>query len=281
MDTAADQCSCGGPGWVVLDMTGENVTCNGYLKENTSTIGTILPIVSAVTCVTAPNEEPFLLVVHQATYYDNPEQNESLCLPFQAKQHGVKFSLAPSHRECARGNLGTQNIIIEDKEIPLLYDGRKMYLNIRKPSKNELYELESFELTSPEVFIPDSGEEHHNIAQRRNQVKKKYKKYPGGLTMLEWRKRLAYAPEDVVRKTFEATTQMAMHVEAENRMAGRRHYRSRFPFMREKRINDIFYSDTFSPTVRSKNGDTCSQIFLGRVTDFMSVYTIKKESHSF
>ena len=95
MDTAADQCSCGGPGWVVLDMTGENVTCNGYLKGNTSTTGTILPIVSAVTCVTAPNEEPFLLVVHQATYYDNPEQNESLCLPFQAEQHGVKFSLTP------------------------------------------------------------------------------------------------------------------------------------------------------------------------------------------
>ena len=61
----------------------------------------------------------------------------------------------------------------------------------------------------------------------------------------EWRKRLAYAPEDAVHKTFMTTTQTVMNVEAENRMSGRRHYKSRFAFLKEKKINDVFYSDIF------------------------------------
>jgi len=36
--------------------------------------------------------------------------------------------------------------------------------------------------------------------------------------MQQWRFRLALAPEDVVRKTFTATTQMVMNVEDDNRM---------------------------------------------------------------
>ena len=69
--------------------------------------------------------------------------------------------------------------------------------------------------------------------------KKEHKKYPGDVSMENWRRRLAMAPEDVVRRTFESTTQMAMNVEAENRTSGRRHYRSRFPFLKEKRVNDV------------------------------------------
>ena len=32
MDTGADQCTCGGPAWVVLDSTGEEVRCNLWMK---------------------------------------------------------------------------------------------------------------------------------------------------------------------------------------------------------------------------------------------------------
>ena len=88
------------------------------------------------------------------------------------------------------------------------------------------------------------------------------------------------APEDVVRKTFQATTQMAMSVESDNRSIPRRHYKSRFPFLREKRINDTFHSDTFFPSTTSIDGHTCSQLFLGRDTDYMYVQPMKTESHS-
>ena len=140
------------------------------------------------------NEEPFLLIVHQTYYYPDLDQTESLCLPYQAEAHGVKFDLTPRHRLNANDNVGKQRIIIENKEIPLHFDGRKTYLRIRTPTTDELGVLESYELTSPSTFIPDCGEDEDNIIHRRKVHQKKYKQYPGGLTMDDWRMRLALAP---------------------------------------------------------------------------------------
>ena len=86
---------------------------------------------------------------------------------------------------------------------------------------------------------------------------------------------------DVITKTFTATTQYAANIEAGNRTIGRRHYKSRFPFLREKRVNDEFHSDTFFPSVQGNDGSICSQMFIGKDTDYMFVYPMKKESHSF
>ena len=89
------------------------------------------------------------------------------------------------------------------------------------------------------------------------------------------------APEDVIRKTFEATTQLAMSFEAENRLVPRQHYKFRFPFLREKRVKDDFHSDTFFPSVTTNNNETCSLIFFGRNTDYMFVKPLRSESHTF
>ena len=37
----------------------------------------------------------------------------------------------------------------------------------------------------------------------------------------------------------------------------------------------------FFPSVHGNDGTTCSQIFIGKDTDYMFVYSMKKESHSF
>ena len=232
-----------------------------------------------MTCVNPPSGESFLLIVHQALYYDDDEQDESLCLPFQAEQHGVRFSLTPSDRLDANNHKGSQNMIIEHKNIPMKFDGRKLYLDISKPTEDDLKTLESYELTSPERFIPEAGTS--TVQARRTSSIQQYKQYPGGLTMSDWRKRLALAPPDVIRKTFGATTQLAMNLEINNRAVGRRHFKTRFPFLKQKRLNDTFHSDTFFPSVNTTNGNTCSQIFLGEKSDFMYVQPLKKESHAF
>lgn len=41
------------------------------------------------------------------------------------------------------------------------------------------------------------------------------------------------------------------------------------------------FTQIFFSTTDSNNGDTCSQLFIGKETDFMKVYPIKTESHSF
>ena len=215
--------------------------------------------------------------MNQACYYDEEEQDESLCLPFQAMQHGVSFDLTPLNCSTPDGNQGTQRIIMADREIPLEFDGRKMFLNIRRPSDDEMELLPSYELTSSNEFVPDSMDEVRNRRKMNEQVPSKY---PGNLSLDEWRDRLALAPEEVVKKTLDATTQMAMSVEAENRDIPRRHYISRFPFLKEKRINDVFHTDTFFPSVKTNKGETCSQLFIGQKTDYMSVYPLKTESHN-
>ena len=266
----------------MLNYTGEEIRCDGYIKGKNSMEGPVLPIVSAATYVKLENEESFIMVVHQACYNSDVEQHESLCLPYQAEQHGVTFDLTPRHRTNARGENGKQIMKIGDRMIPLEFDGLKMFINIRRPTNKEMDELPILELTADVPFQPDSADDHDNIVtNRRKEIKKIEYDSPGNIPLAEWRKRLAFAPEDVVRKTFLATTQLATNVEAENRVSGRRHFKSRFNYLKEKRINDIFHSDTFFPTIRTNSGDTCSQLFIGRNTDFMKVYPLKKESHSF
>ena len=121
MDTAADQCTCGGSAWIVLHDTGEKAICNGYLVGQK---GETLPIVSAVTCVEVKNNEPCLFLVNQACYHGNERQTESLCHPYQAMDHGVTFDLTPKEHQKDFGQQGRQSMTIKDCEIPLNYDGR-------------------------------------------------------------------------------------------------------------------------------------------------------------
>ena len=51
MDTGADQCTCGGAAWNILDHTGEEIRCDGYLKGQSGCIGPTVQVVSAVICV--------------------------------------------------------------------------------------------------------------------------------------------------------------------------------------------------------------------------------------
>ena len=99
-------------------------------------------------------------------------------------------------------------MIIENKTVPLIFDGRKLYIKIQRPSKSDFKLLESYELTSPEPFIPKANlNEGISIISRRKNHAKKVDEYPGGITLEAWQKRLEMAPIEVIRKTFKTTTQ--------------------------------------------------------------------------
>ena len=95
----------------------------------------------------------------------------------------------------------------------------------------------------------------------------------------EWRRRLAMLPEDVVKRTvLDATTQLYMEVENENRTEPREHYQSLCPGLRNFRQNETVATDTFFPTKVTNQGHTCSQIFVGLDSDFWATYPLKTES---
>jgi len=159
MDTGADQTTCGGTAWIPLHDTGEKVRCNGYYQGETSQNGPIVPVMSLVTCGESVGNEPILLLVHQACYIKDAAQTESLCHPYQAMAHGVNFDLTPVGHTNELGKPGKQCLTIEDRTLALAFDGRKMYINIRRPTRKELNLLEIFELTSPDPFEPNINDE--------------------------------------------------------------------------------------------------------------------------
>ena len=117
---------------------------------------------------------------------------------------------------------------VDERDIPFQYDRRKMFINIRKPSEEEIDALEVYKITSPLLFEPNDEE----LITRRKPYKKVYKKFIGDLTLEQWRERLAMAPADVVRQTMKTTTQIAMSVKADNQVISERHLKSRFLFLR-------------------------------------------------
>ena len=64
-------------------------------------------------------------------------------------------------------------------------------------------------MTSPENFEPDMK----NDRTISRLIKTKNQRLPGDLSIDEWQARLGLAPKDIIKKTFEATTQLAMNVE--------------------------------------------------------------------
>ena len=85
------------------------------------------------------------------------------------------------------------------------------------------------------------------------------------------------APEDIIRKTIQATTQFNLSLEVENRMNPRMHIKSRAPGLRSSRQHELVASDTFFPSVTSDRGNTCSQLFIGQKSKRWEVFPLKSE----
>ncbi len=66
----------------------------------------------------------------------------------------------------------------------------------------------------------------------------------GTNTLEQWKQYLVLTPSDVIKKTFEVTTQLYTNIESENKVIGRRHFKSKFPALKEQQINDIYSSLT-------------------------------------
>lgn len=130
MGTAANQCICGGPTLTVLDKTGDRVRCDGFIKGKELIIDPVLPIVPKAICVIQEDRNHFVLILNQTCQYSDDEQKEIFCLPYQAEQHGVKFDLTLKHRLNVSDENGKQKLIIDDRDVPLEFNGLKMYLKI-------------------------------------------------------------------------------------------------------------------------------------------------------
>ena len=127
-------------------------------------------------------------------------------------EHGIKIDMVPTKY----GGLG--EMTVDGDFIPFDFDNEKLFIKIQKPTQEEMDVYDWYELTSPVVH------------PRR----KHDKLVASDIPIQEWRKRLAWQPQDVVDKTLINTTQHYLRVECESRNDPRGHIKTRTPGLRQK-----------------------------------------------
>ena len=86
---------------------------------------------------------------------------------------------------------------------------------------------------------------------------------------------LGWKPSNIIKKTFESTTQYGTY---NVRLPLRRHFKSRYPALCVKRLDEWYATDTIYASVRAYNGVCCVQLFVGRYSFFTSVWGMKTDA---
>ena len=90
---------------------------------------------------------PTLLALNYATLVEDPDESESLAIPFDMMRHGIKVDLTPPQHG------GKCGMLYDEDFLPFQYDEEKLYVNITKPTDDDLDQLEWFELNNPYPFL--------------------------------------------------------------------------------------------------------------------------------
>ena len=86
-------------------------------------------IVNAITKVTIPGEESFIIEVNHATLVEDKEEYESLIVPFEMMRHGIQVDTT------LKKYGGTSGIKVEGKTLPFEFDDEKLFWFIDKPTQ--------------------------------------------------------------------------------------------------------------------------------------------------
>ncbi len=264
MDSAAD-ISCVGQNFEILFYTGETTTLGVAVAAfNSQTYD----IVSAATVVeNSTSSQSYMIVINQVAYIPDANQHESLLHTDQARYHNVIVNDLGKYFRDSIGTPGKQSIKVDGFEIPLLHDGSKYFLKIRKPTSLDWKQLPIVELTSP---VP--WKENQKYARRMRESK-----HLSPTEIQEWNERLRHLSLDNTKRTLEVTTQLISIIESETRATPRRHLKSRLSGLRPRRLSKRFHSDTFFASEYSAQGNICAQVFVGEHSGYTVTIPIKSK----
>lgn len=274
-----------GNGFVVESETLRTVNVQGF--TNVVTLQE-LPIVTAVGKIIVDGE-PIIIQINEAVYVEgNPT---SLLSTFQAREHGVMVN------DVAKRHGGTQNIMADGVNIPMLIKNGLLTIPVQAPSIRERDELPRIILTSDQEWTTNSFDESNNIPAsiRCNNISidslfSTYKTDESSKVFLHpfrskekakrieyLTRKMAWIPEHVMKKTLDATTMLAKNY---LNLPLRRHFKSRYPQLNRNRLRERYSTDTFFSSVPAiLTGATCAQIFVGAHSTYTAVYPMRNESH--
>ena len=212
---------------------GRFITLTGALAGRHT--GTVLPVVTGAVKLLLPNGRKFCIIAHEMIHDSNPHQHESLLPPAQVRNAGHAVDECPSDKLTPRGEYGTQCCVVDGETLPLTFDGLKCYYQLEAISDEELLTLPRVVFTNPEEYEPAK----RTTTRRMN------------TDDVDWKRTLAFPPDDVIKATLEATTQLIPVVEAESREIMCDHLKTRLKCLRYRRRQDMDYLDTFKAKIKS------------------------------
>jgi len=244
-----------GRGWKVVRVH------KRYARDHHGNLKQIVDCAATIMSVTDGHKRQYRVRVCNALYY--PERRESLLPPDQIRWNkGIVNDTAIIHG-------GEQNIIVDSKEIELLHDGKTFFFihtGLRKSKRDN--KLPFMDLTSPKPYDPrklaskalkeaneepvpidiefvDTNDplEPTKLASRRNYVWDATSHLWNADQLTMWKKRLVAPTDEVVKKTFLATTQLVPSVRHENEHLPKDYHVQRFPMLFNRRIKETLYCD--------------------------------------
>src|SRR5687767_3814857 len=193
--------------------------------------------------------------------------------------------------------------------LPLLYKHGLSYLGIRKPTEEEIATLTIYDVNTDDwdpadqcdkkwVFKDDEasdGDDPNDPDNLPDNIKKcqgeskqgggkrppfhgkiwKLKTQSGFMDMDHLQRCLGWKSADVIEKTMKATTQLA---DNQVQLPMRMHFKSRFPALNVRRLNEVYATDTFFSSVKALGGFNMAQLYVGKTSTFTEFYGMKTEN---
>ena len=206
--------------------------------------------------------------VSQALLDLDPNQNEALLAPHQAREHGVAIDNCAKCHLDRHGQPGGQCISTPEGTFPFNFDGKKCYIVLSKPTEEHIRKYPQVELTSSQPYEPVS---RHNTVRRRSQVEP---------DIAKWRENLGFPTFTTTKDTLENSTQMISTLQAETREYMRDSIQARAQALRPHRIDDTLFSDTFYSGVVSIRGYKCFQMFAYKKSQMDVIQLMKREKEA-
>ena len=278
----------------IIEKTNKRVSITGLDNHQVND----LPLCTGA-AYTMSHKGPIIIIMHQYAYIG---QSKTIHASIQMEAYKIQVDEKSKKIPGGKQRLTTPDGYL----LPLNLIQGLAYLKIRPPTDYELENLPHVILTSdqdwdPNIFdnninensddwyqiedIPDNYESHPftdkgqytkrhldtlELVIDNVNVKEKAPDFEKLQPYFGW------IPVDVIKKTYEVTTQYARSLHLYQDM--RKHFKSRFPSLNVARRNEAVATDTiFSDTAAIDDGSKCAQFFVGRESLVCDIYGMKSE----
>ena len=224
-------------------------------------------MVNGITLAFGPDFiEPVLIIANNATLIEDTAEKESLMTLMDLIKNKVTIDgiIPKQYGGAACG------ISIGDTHVPFDHDDEKLYIQIRKPTVDELELYNIIQLNSSLPLQSITNNLHR---------KKTTDSIDRG-DRIEWRKRLGMLPEEVIERTLNATTQFYLEIADDNRSNDKQHFKKRFKGLGINRQNEQVATDFVYNSVKTAQGHKGGQFFTGITSKRWAYYPLKKESQN-